>query len=349
MTTPNSNLQPATVRAVELTGFGYDYLRPVNRAVQPVREGEVQVRIRAVSLNYRDHVVITGGYGVPESALPFIPVSDGAGEVVEVGPGVERLRVGDRVTTLMTRDWISGPITPERHAAQNGGPLDGVLAESVVLPERALSPFAAHLDYAEAACLPIAALTAWTALTEGGLEPGQTLLTTGSGNVSLFALQLGRLWGARVIVTSGNVANRGPMLKAMGAHAVIDYADVEWPAQVIAANQGRGVDLAIENGGFRTVGGTIEALRQGGFLALVGLLALDGAPAPDLTVPFLTKNVRARGVLTGSRDAYEAMMRAVSLHGLRPTIDSSFPLAAAREAFERAFKGRPFGKVVIDL
>jgi NADPH:quinone reductase-like Zn-dependent oxidoreductase len=349
MNMPASSISPTPVKAFELTGFGYDHLRSTERPIGAVGPGEVRVRIRAASLNYRDHVVITGGYGVAESALPFIPVSDGAGEVIEVGEGVERLKLGDRVTTLMTRDWISGPLTPERHAAQNGGPLDGVLAETVVLPERALAHFSEHLSFAEAACLPIAALTAWTALTESGLHPGQTVLATGSGNVSLFALQLGRLWGARIIVTSGDVAARGPKLKAMGAHAVIDYRAEDWAAQVVAANDGRGVDLAIENGGFKSAGGTLDALRQGGYVAFVGLLALDGQPVPDLTVPFLMKNVRARGVLTGSRDAYEALQRVVGAHAVRPVIDSRFPLADVRAAFDRAFKERPFGKVVIEL
>lgn len=343
-----TDVTATTMSAVELAGFGYEHLRHVRRPVRAVGPGEVRVAMRAASLNFRDHVVITGGYGVPDAALPFVPVSDGAGDVVEVGEGVERLKVGDRVTTLMTRDWIAGPLTPERHAAQNGGPLDGVLAESVVLPERALSRFADHLDYAEAACLPIAALTAWTALTKGGLRPGQTVLATGSGNVSLFTLQLGRLWGARVILTSGDVGTRGPKLRRLGAHAVVDYRDPDWPEHVVAANDGRGVDLVIETAGAAALGRTLRAVRQGAFIGLIGLLG-SGTAAEDATVPLVMKNVRLRGVITGCRDDYEALQRAVALHALRPVIDSRFPLSDIRVAFDHAFRGRPFGKVVVDV
>jgi len=336
-----------TVKAFELTGFGLERLRLVDRAIEPLGPGDVRVLWHAASLNYRDRMVVTGAYGLPEDSLPFIPVSDGAGVVVEVGARVKRLKVGDRVTNLMTRGWIAGPLTPERHALQNGGPLDGVLTESSVLDEAALAIFPDHLSFEEAACFPVAALTAWSALSEAGLQPGQTVLATGSGNVSLFTLQLARLWGAKVIVSSGDPGERADRLRELGAHAVVDYRDPDWPAQVVAANGGAGVDMVVENGGARTLGASIEALRQGGFLAMVGVLALTGEPAPDATLPLLLKNVRLRGMVTGSRDSYEAMHRAVALHRLRPVIDSVHPFADVRQAFSRAFDQRPFGKVVI--
>jgi NADPH:quinone reductase-like Zn-dependent oxidoreductase len=285
---------------------------------------------------------------VSHETLPLVPLSDGAGVVEAVGSGVERLKVGDRVTTLMTRDWISGPLTPERHAAQNGGPLDGVLARHVVLPERALSRFADHLSFAEAACFPVAGLTAWSVLSEAGLRPGQTVLVTGSGNVSLMALQFARIWGAKVIVTTGDVEGRERKLLELGAHAVINYRADDWPEQVLTANSNAGVDVVIENGGMATLGKTLDALRQGAFVGLVGVLAV-ATEAPDLTFQMLMKNIRLRGILTGSRDSYEELQQALALHRLRPAIDVRFPLPAFTAAFDHAFNGRPFGKVVIEI
>jgi NADPH:quinone reductase-like Zn-dependent oxidoreductase len=224
-----------------------------------------------------------------------------------------------------------------------------VLIDSSVLPEHALSVFPDHLSYEEAACFPIAALTAWSALTEANLRPGQTVLATGSGNVSLFTLQLAKRWGARVIVSTGDTETRGARLRELGADAVVDYRDPAWPAQAVAANAGQGVDLIVENGGVRTLGASLEALRQGGFIAMVGLLALDGEAVADVTLPLLLKNARLRGIVTGNRDAYDEMYRAVALHQLRPVIDSVYPRNDVKGAFARAFEQRPFGKVVIRL
>ncbi|WP_242140941.1 NAD(P)-dependent alcohol dehydrogenase [Sphingomonas sp. TREG-RG-20F-R18-01] len=337
----------ATVRAFELSGFGYDHVGEVRRPDRQVGPGEVRVRMRAASINYRDHVVITGRYGIPESALPFVPISDGAGEVVEAGSGVERVRVGDRVTTLMTRDWISGPLRPDRHAAQNGGPLDGVLAESVVLPERAVSHFADYLDFDEAATLPIAALTAYTSIVESGVGPGDTMLVTGSGGVSIFTLQLAKLFGTKVVITTGQLDARGPRLRALGADLVLDYGTSDWPQAVLAATGGRGADAVMETGGLSAFAQVLAALRQNGFVALVGFRATTGGMVPDVTFPLLTKNVRLSGIAPGNRDGYEALQRVLDQSRLRPVIDSRFPFADSAAALDHAINGRPFGKVVI--
>jgi NADPH:quinone reductase-like Zn-dependent oxidoreductase len=346
---PTLSSRTDTARAVVLTGFDEAHLRLVERRPREPGPGEAMVRIRAASLNFRDHLVISGLYGIGQDALPFVPVSDGAGEVIAVGDDVRSLVVGDRVTTMMTRDWIAGALTPERHAAQNGGPLDGALTEIVTLPERALVRFPDDLEFAEAATLPIAALTAWNALHEGGLAPGQTMLAIGSGGVSLFALQLAKAFGARAIVTTGQPERRGAQLHALGADAVIDYRDENWPEAVVAANGGAGVDLVVECGGLQTLGGSLHALRQGGFIAFVGMVAGLGRDVADFTLPLLLKNARLRGMITGNRDSYEALLRAMTVHRLRPVIDRRFPLEQFRDAFAHLREGRPFGKIVIEL
>jgi len=222
-----------------------------------------------------------------------------------------------------------------------------VLAESVVLPERAVSRFADHLSFEEAATLPIAALTAYTSLVEAGVGPGDTMLVTGSGGVSIFTLQLAKLFGCRVIITTGQLDARGPRLQALGADLVLDYGTSDWPQAVLDATEGRGADAVMETGGLSTFTQVLAALRQNGFVALVGFRATTGGTVPDVTFPLLTKNVRLSGIAPGNRDRYEALQRVLSQSRLRPVIDSRFPFHDAKGALRHAVEGRPFGKVVI--
>ncbi|NVD99109.1 NAD(P)-dependent alcohol dehydrogenase [Massilia sp. BJB1822] len=336
------------MKAVELHSFTKDGLVLAERAEPAVGPHEVKVRVRAVSLNYRDHMVTSGMYGIPAEALPLVPVSDGAGEVVAVGAAVTRFKVGDRVTSMMTRDFISGELTPERQAAQNGGPLDGMLQEYAVLPEHALVAFPSHLSYEEAATLPIAALTAWNALTEGGAAPGRTVLLQGTGGVSLAALQLAKLFGARVIITTSKEERRARLLE-LGADVVLNYkTSPDLAGEILAATDGRGVDMVIEVTGLSGMQTSLSVLRLGGYIGFVGLLAGMG-DAPDFTLPLLFKNARIRGVLTGSRDMYEDMLRAIGQHQLKPIVGEVFALADFQRAFERYQSSAVFGKVVIRL
>lgn len=336
------------MKAVELRGFTQDGLVLVERAEPAVGPHDVKVRVRAVSLNYRDQMVVSGMYGIPAATLPLVPLSDGAGEVVAVGAAVTRFKVGDRVTSMMTRDFISGELTEERKAAQNGGPLDGLLQEYAVLPEQALVAFPSHLSYEEAATLPIAALTAWNALIDGGAGPGRTVLLQGTGGVSLAALQLAKLFGARVIITTSKEERRARLLE-LGADVVLNYrTSPNLAADILAATDGRGVDMVIEVTGLSGMQTSLSVVRVGGYIGFVGLLAGLGEAA-DFTLPLLFKNARIRGVLTGNRDMYEDMLRAIAQHQMKPLVGAVFALADFQQAFARYRSSEVFGKVVIRL
>jgi NADPH:quinone reductase-like Zn-dependent oxidoreductase len=293
--------------------------------------------------------MVRGSYN-PKLALPLVPLSDGAGEVIEVGPGVARVRTGDRVTSCFFQGWSAGPVPPDGlvHRTALGGPLDGMLAEEVVLAEDGVAPFPAHLSYEEAATLPCAALTAYSALfRHGALAPGQTVLVQGTGGVALFALQLARLAGARVIALTSSEEKAG-RLRALGADEVIDRARVPaWGAEVRRLSGGAGVDVVVEVGGAGTLEQSLRAVRAGGTIAVIGVLS---GPSRELSVTAaLMHEVRLQGVLVGSRADLLALGRAVALHRLRPVIDAVFPLEDARAAFERLASGAHFGKLAVRL
>jgi NADPH:quinone reductase-like Zn-dependent oxidoreductase len=334
------------VKAVALQGgFGIDCLTPVELPEPVPGPHQVLVRVRAASLNYRDLLVVQGSYN-PKLRLPLIPLSDGAGDVVSVGSEVSRLRPGDRVAGAFFQGWTDGPLSEAaaRSALGAGGP--GLLAEYVALDETGVVPVPAHLTDEEAATLPCAAVTAWNALAgTGGLRPGETVLTLGTGGVSLFALQFARLAGARVIVTSSSDAKLERAL-ALGASAGVNYRstpDWEVPARELAGEAG--VDLVVELGGAGTFARSVRVLRHGGRLALIGVLA-GGMGEINLT-PVLMKAIRVEGIYVGSRAHFEAMNRAVVLHGLHPVIDRVFPFAEVREALRYMQRGDHFGKIVL--
>lgn len=306
--------------------------------------GEVLIRVRATSLNYRDLVLARGGYG-PKQRIPLIPLSDGAGEVVEVGPGVARVQPGDRVTGTFFQRWISGELTDETFTSALGGFLDGMFAEYVVLDAEGLVHTPSYLSDEEAACLPCAAVTAWNALmVEGGLRAGETVLVQGTGGVSLFALQIARMAGARVIATSSSDAKLERAL-AMGASDGINYRDSpDWHEEVRKLTGGRGVDHVVEVGGAGTLERSLRAVRRRGYVAVIGVLSGSGEINP---IPILSNVVRVHGIYVGSREMFEAMNRAFALHEIRPTIDRVFAFEEARHAFEHLASGRHFGKVVI--
>jgi NADPH:quinone reductase-like Zn-dependent oxidoreductase len=328
-------------------GFGLQQLALTTRPEPQPGSGQVIVRVRSVSLNYRDLLVVKGQYD-PRLQLPRIPCSDGAGDVAAVGPGVTRVKPGDRVAGAFMQDWICGPVAAAKVRSALGGNLDGMLAEYVLLDERGVVKFPAHLSFAEAAALPCAALTAWHALTcQGGLKPGESVLAQGTGGVSIFALQFAKLCGARVIITSSS-DEKLDRAKALGADHTINYrANPEWDKRAHELAGGQGVDRIVEVGGAGTLNKSLRAARLGGVIALIGVLA--GAAGPIDTVLILMRSLRIEGIYVGNREMFEQMNQAIEHHRLRPIIDRTFAFQEARAAFEFLASGAHFGKVAIDV
>jgi len=335
------------LKVVELRAWGLENLVLAERPEPQPAARQVVVRVRAASLNYRDLLLVRGTYN-PKQKLPIVPCSDGAGVVVAVGDGVTRVRPGDRVCPTFHQAWLAGEPSRERLRASLGGPLDGTLAELMLLDEEGLVAVPESLSDEQAATLPCAAVTAWNALvTEGGVVAGDTVLVQGTGGVSIFALQLGVLLGARVVVTSSSDAKLA-RAKELGAWEGINYKEVPaWGVRARELTGGRGVDHVVEVGGAGTFEQSLQALRPGGTLSLIGVLA--GA-ALELRLPAIQmRMLRVQGLLVGHRDSFEAMNRAIAHHGLRPVVDQVFPLAEARAAFEHLASGAHFGKVVVRI
>ena len=335
------------MKVVELRAWGLENLVLAERPEPQPGARQVVVRVRAASLNYRDLLLIRGAYN-PKQKLPVVPCSDGAGVVVAVGDGVTRVRPGDRVCPTFHQAGLAGEPSRERLRASLGGPLDGTLAEFMLLDEEGLVAVPESLSDEQAATLPCAAVTAWNALvTEGGVVAGDTVLVQGTGGVSIFALQLGVILGARVLVTSSSDAKLA-RAKELGAWELINYKEVPaWGVRARELTGGRGVDHVVEVGGAGTFEQSLQALRPGGTLSLIGVLA--GA-ALELRLPAIQmRMLRVQGLLVGHRDSFEAMNRAIAHHGLRPVVDQVFPLAEARAAFEHLASGAHFGKVVVRI
>jgi NADPH:quinone reductase-like Zn-dependent oxidoreductase len=333
------------VEAWELAdGFGIDHLRRVERPEATPAPGEVVVDLAAASLNYRDLLMVQGAYD-PRQPLPLVPCSDGAGTVTAVGPGVERVAVGDRVCPLFAPRWLGGEPTRERLRTTLGGPLDGTLQRRLTIAAEGVVRLPEEIPDREAACLPCAALTAWSALvTHGQVGPGDTVLVLGTGGVALFALQIARLLGARVFVTSSSDA-RLERARELGAEQGINYRqDPAW-GRTARRLAGQGVDHVVELGGAPTLEQSLEAVRIGGTVSLIGNVA--GNRAELSVVPAFMKQVRLQGVLVGHRDAFERMLAAFAAHRVRPVVDTVVPFAEAPQAFARLGRGGAFGKVVV--
>ncbi|NEQ40886.1 MAG: NAD(P)-dependent alcohol dehydrogenase [Okeania sp. SIO3I5] len=308
--------------------------------------GEVLVKVKAVSLNYRDILMIKGLYN-PRLRLPVIPCSDGVGEVVSVGEGVTRVKPGDRIAGIFMQKWLSGNFTKEAAKSTLGGDLNGMLAEYVVLSEDGVVLIPPHLSDTEAATLPCAAVTAWHALIEAGLKPGETVLVMGTGGVSLFALQFAVMAGARVIATSSS-DQKLERVKELGASDVINYKSVpKWEKEVLALTEGVGVDYVVEVGGVNTLSQSVKAVRMGGKISLIGVLA--GAQGEFNPLPAVMKGVRIQGIFVGSRQMFEAMNRAIDVNKLRPVCDRVFPFESAPEALNYMEIGSHFGKITIEF
>ncbi|WP_257166792.1 NAD(P)-dependent alcohol dehydrogenase [Bradyrhizobium sp. SRS-191] len=336
------------MRCYELQGpGGIDALALVDKPVPQPARGEVLVRINAASINYRDLLTVRGGYGSKQK-FPLVPLSDGAGVVEAVGDGVASFARGDRVIGSFFEGWTGGEPSEAKMRAALGGAVDGTLTEYRVFPAQALVRTPAHLSDIEAAALPCAGVTAWSAVVKlGGIRPGQTVLTQGTGGVSIFALQIAKIAGARVIATSSSEAKIA-RLKELGADVTLNYKTTpDWGKQAREIT-GQGVDLVVEVGGVGTLNESIRATRIGGTIAFIGVLA--GAPASELRLPLMVmQQQRLQGVTVGSVDDLQALANALALHQVKPVVDRVFPFTEAREAFHYMSSGAHFGKVAIAL
>lgn len=334
------------MKAFQASDFSLDAFRIVEADVPVPRRGEILLRVLAASLNYRDLAVLKGSY-MPNLPLPYVPASDACAEVSAVGGDVTRFRVGDRVTPTYTQGWHDGHPTPEQRARKTlGAPLGGVLQEFIVVPaeDAVLAPPA--LSNEEASTLPVAALTAWSALADGQVKPGDTVLVQGSGGVALFALQFAKAAGAKVIVTSSS-DEKLARLKSMGADHGLNYrTDANWDRSAKDITGGRGADIVVETGG-STLHQSLSAVGFGGFVAVIGFVA--GYEATIELRQLIGPMVRVQGIAVGSRTRFEAMNRAISANGIKPVIDRVFDFQEAGSAFKHMASESHFGKVVVRL
>jgi NADPH:quinone reductase-like Zn-dependent oxidoreductase len=335
------------MRVWQISSFGIDSLEFIERPTPSPEAGEVLVKVRAISFNHRDLMVVKGLYN-PKMKLPRVPCSDGAGEVVAVGEGVTLWKPGDRVAAIFMQNWLDGPPTAQKSRRALGGDVDGMLTEYIVLKESGLVAIPEHLSFQEAATLPCAAVTAWNALSVCDLKPGATVLMQGTGGVSIFVLQLARLKGARVLGISSS-DEKLERAYQMGLDAGLNYKEnPEWDRWVLDETGGQGVDLVVEVGGLATLPRSLRSLRIGGAIAQVGVLtgAPDGAAFPVSTI--LHKQVRMQGIYVGSRKDFEDLNRAITLTLLRP-VGENFHWSQAREALARMEEGSHFGKLVLTV
>ncbi len=332
---------------LEHTG-GPQSLKVVDKPDPDAGPGEVLVRLRAASLNYRDTLITTGGYGARQKKSDLIPLSDGAGEVVATGSGVKKFKPGERVTSSFFQSWVAGEPNEALLDDDLGRAHDGVLCELRAFKETGLVHTPDSLSDIEAASTPCAGLTAWTAMvTLGHVGLGDTVLTQGTGGVSLFALQFARLGGAEVIATSSSDAKLRRVAEMGAAHTINYVDDPEWGKTALALTGGRGVDNVVEVGGAGTLKQSIRAVRPGGTISLVGVLS--GARS-DLLIPLIgSRAIRIQGITVGTVGGLEAMLRAMDYHRIKPVIDRVFPLDETPAAYEHILSGRHFGKVCIEI
>lgn len=309
--------------------------------------GEVLVRIKSVSLNYRDYMNVVGLHGV-SGPVPRIPCSDGAGEIVACGPGVQEWKIGDRVVIPFMPSWLDGPFTQSHSARALGGAVDGLLRELATVPAASLLRVPDYLSLNEAATLPCAAVTAWDALVvRGNLKAGETVLVLGTGGVSVFALQIANLMGARVLGISSSDAKCKRLLD-LGAKAVHNYkANPAWDDWALSLTDGVGVDKVIEIGGPDTLNRSIKATRFGGHISLIGVLT--GTAGSVQTVQILRKGIRLDGTYVGSRAMFADLLRAFENSQIHPIIDSVFPFEKAEDALRHMESGKHFGKIVVGI
>lgn len=318
---------------------GLDGLKRAERDRPTPAANQVLVRMRAASLNFRDLAVLSGKYIRGPLANDTIPMSDGAGEIAAVGAGVREFAIGDRVVATFTQGDPPAAL---------GSPLDGVLTEYALFDPKGLLRIPDHMSYEEAATLPCAGVTAWNALYHGKpLKPGDTVVTLGTGGVSIFVLQLAKLGGARVIITSSS-DEKLERAKQLGADEAINYKrHPDWEKQVLELTGGLGADKVVDLAGVGTLPHSYLAVGPGGEVLVIGVLT---RPEGDLSpYPLMTKGATLRGIFVGGREHFDGLMKAVAVNGLKPIIDKTFEFDAAPRAFEYLKSAQHLGKVVIKI
>jgi len=329
----------------QIPAFGIDSLTLFEKEPGQPGPGQVQVKVHAISLNYRDLMVVQGRYN-PKLAMPRVPCSDGAGEVLAVGAGVTQWKPGDRVAGIFMQNWQDGPLTASKAKGALGGDIDGMLATEVVLSQHGLVQIPEHLSYEEAAALPCAAVTAWNALFKAAkTQPGDTILIQGTGGVSIFALQFAKLAGARVLGISSS-DEKLERAKTLGLDEGLNYrTSPDWEKWALEQTGGAGVDMVVEVGGAGTLPRAIKAVRPEGVVAQIGVLS--GAAETVDVRPILARQVCIQGVYVGSKTDFVAMNQAISQSQLKPVIDRVFPFVDAQAALRHMESAAHFGKIVI--
>jgi len=333
------------MKLFEMQAFGIEHLKGVERPEPKPGADEVMVRIRAVSINYRDLLLVQGKYN-PRLQFPRVPLSDGAGEVVDVGENVTAWKARDRVVIPVMPAWLDGELSAVMATSALGDYVDGPLQELVVIRAEALLPLPPHLSFEQGATLPCAAVTAWNGLFGAGhSHPGQTVLLQGTGGVSLFGLQFAKMAGITIVLTSSSDAKL-ERARAMGAHHTINYrTEPNWEKRVLEVTQGRGVDLTLEVGGAGTLSKTLKATAYAGHISLIGVLAGISGDIPLGQI--LHKTITARGIYCGSRAIFAAMNAAITQHHLEPVIDRVFSFEESPDALRQFEAAEHFGKIVI--
>jgi NADPH:quinone reductase-like Zn-dependent oxidoreductase len=333
------------MRAWQITSFGIDSLELVERPDPVPGPGEVLIAVRAISLNFRDLMMVKGLYN-PHLKLPRIPCSDGAGEILSVGDGVTAWKRGDRVAGIFMQNWLDGPLTPAKAKGALGGDVDGMLASHVVLREEGLVRLPDRINFEEAATLPCAAVTAWNALSTAACKPGSAVLIQGTGGVSIFALQFAKLSGLRVLGISSS-DEKLERAANLGLDAGFNYRkDPNWENWVLKKTGGEGVDLVVEVGGAGTLARSLKAIRTGGTIAQIGVLAgaMESVSIPSI----LHKVARIQGIYVGSRQDFMDVIGAVDHFDLHP-VHEDFPWTRARDVFRSMEAGNHFGKLVLTV
>jgi NADPH:quinone reductase-like Zn-dependent oxidoreductase len=339
------SLEISPMRVWQIPSFGIDSLELVERPTPQPGAGEVLVKIHAVSLNYRDLMMVKGSYN-PKLKLPRIPCSDGAGEVAAIGDDVTEWKLGDRVCGCFFQNWIDGPPTPAKIKGALGGDIDGMLTEFVLLKHTGLVRIPDHLSFEEAATLPCAALTAWNSLIVGNIQANSTILIQGTGGVSIFALQFAKLKGARVLGISSSDAKLQRAC-SLGLDKGLDYGETsEWDRWVAEQTNGEGVDLVVEVGGVGTLPRSLRAVKMGGVIAQIGVLS---SPAEPIQIPLiLHKQIHIQGIYVGSRHRFEKMNNAIAAAKMHPIFEAH-SFAEAHEAFHEMQSATHFGKLVLKV
>lgn len=337
------------MKAVQLERFGIENLQIKEIPKPAPQRGEILVRIKAVSLNYLDTLLASGNFYKDLPYLPYTPASDGAGIIEALGEGVSEWKVGDRVVVQYVQNWTKGDFQ-KNYNMRVAWQTQGVLAEYVCLPQYGIVKAPENLGFEEAATLPIAALTAWHALiNQANLQIGQTVLTQGTGGVSIFALQLAKAAGAKVIATTSTEA-KAQKLTELGADAVINYTQYpEWHREVLRLNGGKGVDITLDIAGTKTIEQSLLSLKENGFLATAGFISGSALPIDIHKHAINMSFIRIQGLATGSAESFSKMNRVIEINDIHPVIDTVYEMEQVKEAYKRIESGNMVGKIVITI